>query len=165
MGQIWIVKEDQLAGHQKRKVELYYQITGAKTGQYLNPFPRTVTGYDATDFTQAKIDTLLGSSGEFDASTGFASVAMGTDAMGIVLDCAGQVDFDADNMIEVFAQLGSTFTGGSARGQTAVLPNTLAAPVRMQISSKGNVGIQIVLTGLDAATTGMIHVVMYLVLK
>lgn len=147
---------DSLASHQKVNLALAYKITGAKTGAFLNPTPQCIVGYDAADFTQAACDALLGTTNEFITTTAFASVAMGTDAMGIIINLGAQAAVIADCFLEINANLAGTGTADVVQGQTSALPNTLAAPARMQIGANGNVAIQFVKTGLDAAASGII---------
>lgn len=156
-----VYKNSALAMHQvDAEIVLMYKITGAKTGSWLPFAPQVLVGYDTgAPLAQADIDALLGSSNEFVAATAFGSTAMGTDALGIVLNCDGQVVYGDAGYARVEGVLGSTSVNlGPVQVQTSALPNTLAAPIRCQVSSAGNLALQIVATGLDAATAGLLVV-------
>lgn len=158
---------DVLEAHQVDScIELMYQITGAKAGKFMGFIPHALVGYDTgAPLDQASIDALLGSSSEFVAATAFGATAMGTDALGLVLDLQGQAAYVASGYMEVVANIGGTCTVQVVQPQITALPNTLAAPARLQISSVGNVAAQIVVSGLDAATAGMLLIRLGLKLK
>lgn len=169
---LYQLKNDLLQAHQKSgEFFFFYDITGAKTGKLWTPQPNIIVGYDTGDFTQAACDALLGSTNEFVTATAFGSTAMGTDALGFILNCDGQLKSQAattltisgnsvtscEVLFEVFPLIGTTQTTSiHTKAQTTVLPNSLAAPARLQVSSAGNVAGQIVISGLDAATAGLL---------
>jgi hypothetical protein len=149
--------EDKLASHQKVDIEVAYVITGAKTGRFILPAPLAIVGYDTGDFSQAAIDALLGTTNEFIAATAFGATAMGTDALGLVLGLAGQAAVTAECFMHMSANIGGTAVAVPVvKGQVSALPNTLATSPRMQVGANGNLAIQAVITGLDAATSGMV---------
>lgn len=162
--QVYQMWNDALGAHQKRNFELFYIITGAKTGKFLAPGPQAIVGYDAGDFTQAACDALLGSSSEFVTATAFGSTAMGTDAFGWILNMGtgqssgpqGQAAYSSLGMCKIIANIGGTVSTLLVQTTTAALPNTLAAPARVQVGSSGNLAGQVVVSGLDAATAGFL---------
>lgn len=166
MTKLYQLFEDKLASHEKVCVELAYNITGAKAGSFILPSPSAIIGYDSSDFTQSAIDALLGTTNEFIAGTAFGSTAMGTDALGLVLNLQGQSAVVSQCYMEVKVAIAGTAAETLiVKGQTSALPNTLASPARMQIGANGNLAAQVVLTGLDAATSGMILFKFYLQMK
>lgn len=152
-----VLLQDLLASHQlDAYVELMYDITGAKTGKFVAIAPHALVGYDTgSPLDQASIDALLGSSNEFVAATAFGSTAMGTDALGIVLDMGGQVAFSSVGYACISGNLaGVAIAHPLVAMQTSALPNTLPTSIRCQVSAAGNLALQIVVSGLDAATSG-----------
>ena len=148
----FILVNDSLARHQKAHIELIYNITGAKAGKFAVLAPQALVAYDASTITQTQIDALLGSTNEFLASV-FTSTAMGTDALGIVLNCGGQIA--AVHSVEIRSLADSANAG--QLGVVAALTNaSLAAIARIEKSALGNLGLQLVVTGLDAATSGQL---------
>ena len=157
----YILVNDALARHQKASIELIYNITGAKTGKFAPLAPQALVAYDASTITQAQIDALLGSTNEFLASV-FTSTAMGTDALGLVLDCGGQIA--AIHSFEI-RSLADT-TQASQLGSVAALSNaSLASVARIEKSALGNLGLQLVVTGLDAAVAGQLVIKILVDLK
>jgi hypothetical protein len=148
----FILVNDSLARHQKAHIELIYNITGAKAGKFAVLAPQALVAYDASTITQTQIDALLGSTNEFLASV-FTSTAMGTDALGIVLNCGGQIA--SVQSVEIRSLADSAQAG--QLGVVAALTNaSLAAIARIEKSALGNLGLQLVVTGLDAATSGQL---------
>jgi hypothetical protein len=159
----FILVNDSLARHQKASIELIYNITGAKTGKFAVLAPQALVAYDAvtTATFQAQIDALLGSTNEFLASV-FTSTAMGTDALGLVLDCGGQIA--AVHSVEIRSLADSAQAG--QLGVVAALTNaSLAAIARIEKSALGNLGLQLVVTGLDAAVAGQLVIKILVDLK
>lgn len=157
----FILTNDSLARHQKASIELIYNITGAKAGKFAALAPQALVAYDSGGITQAQINELLGSVLEFDAAD-FTGGAMGTDALGIVLDCGGQIA--AVHSVEI-RSLADT-TQASQLGAVAPLVNTsLAAIPRIEKSALGNLGLQCVVTGLDLAVAGQLVIKILVDLK
>jgi hypothetical protein len=157
----FILTNDSLARHQKASIELVYNITGAKAGKFAVLAPRALVAYDASTITQAAIDALLDSVNEILASV-FTSTAMGTDALGLVLDCGGQIA--AVHSVEI-RSLADT-TQASQLGSVAALSNaSLATVARIEKSALGNLGLQLVVTGLDAAVAGQLVIKILVDLK
>ena len=148
--------------HQPNEVlEVMYKITGAKTGEIIGPTGFSTIGYDTPGSAtaalgQTTIDNLLSSTNEFVAATAFGATAMGTDAIGFVFNLGGQAKYTDEGYLEIIGNLGGTSFSDCVQIQTTALANTLAAPARLQVSSAGNVAGQYVLTGLDAATAGIL---------
>ena len=157
----FILANDSLARHQKASIELIYNITGAKAGKFAPLAPQALVAYDASTITQAQIDALLGSVNEFDAAD-FTGAAMGTDALGLVLDCGGQIA--AVHSVEI-QSLADT-AQASQLGSVAALSNaSLAAIARIEKSALGNLGLQLVVTGLDVAVAGQLVIKILVDLK
>lgn len=143
----YIFKNDALARHQKASIDLVVDTKGLK---FVGAQAQAIIGASATPFTQTAIDALLGSTNEF-LSASFGSTGMGLDALALVLNCDGQIKSVA--AVEVLSL--SDSTAQSQLGGAAAIANTLAAVPRVEVSSLGNVAVQCVITGLDAATTGL----------
>lgn len=157
----YILANDSLARHQKASIELIYNITGAKAGKFAPLAPQALVAYDASVITQGAIDALLGSTNEFLASV-FTGTAMGTDALGLVLDCDGQIA--AVHSVEI-QSLADT-AQASQLGSVAALTNaSLAAIARVEKSALGNLGLQLVVTDLDTATSGQLLIKILVDLK
>jgi hypothetical protein len=157
----FILTNDSLARHQKASIELIYNITGAKTGKFAVLAPRALVAYDTAVITQAAIDALLDSVNEILASV-FTSTAMGTDALGIVLDCGGQIA--AVHSVEI-QSLADTTQASQLGLVTALVNTSLAAVARIEKSALGNLGLQLVVTGLDAAVAGQLVIKILVDLK
>lgn len=157
----FILANDSLARHQKASIELIYNITGAKAGKFAPLAPQALVAYDASVITQAAIDALLGSTNEILASV-FTSTAMGTDALGLVLDCGGQIA--TVHSVEI-QSLADTAQAGQLGAVTALTNASLAAVARIEKSALGNLGLQLVVTGLDAATSGQLVIKILVDLK
>jgi hypothetical protein len=162
----YILANDSLARHQKASIDLIYNITGAKAGKFVALPPQALVAYDASVITQAAIDALLGSVLEFDAAD-FTSTAMGTDALGLVLDCGGQIAAVHGIKIHALTDDGAGAVAQATQlGKVAPLVNTsLAAIARVEKSALGNLGVQMVVTGLDAATSGQLQISILVDLK
>ena len=157
----FILANDALARHQKQSIELIYNVTGAKTGAFAQLPPQALLAYDAsTTITQAAINALLGSTLEFDAAD-FGTTAQGTDAIGIVLNCGGQIA--KVHGIEIMALAGSTQS--QQVGLVAAMADTLPTIARVELSALGNLALQAVVTDLDAATVGQVVIKLHVELK
>ena len=157
----YILANDALARHQKACIELIYDITGAKAGKFVTLPPQALVGYDTATFTQGAIDALLGSSLEFDAAD-FGSTSMGLDALGIVLNCGGQIA--AVHGVEI-QSLADTAQASQLGVVAAMTNGSLAATPRVEKSALGNLALQMVVTGLDAAVAGKLVIKIYVDLK
>lgn len=167
MSTLPLLVSDALGRHQGYFLNLFFAISAAKTIAFIgSDVPQATFGFDAPGSAtaalgQTTIDNLLGSVNEVLAATAFGSTALGTDAFGFVLACEGQIK--EVKSIRVLSNIG---TGGadvnaSAAGQTTALPNTLPAFARVQKTSGGNIAGQVVLTGLDAATAGLVQIQLF----
>ncbi len=165
------LKNEKLAKSQYPTIDTILTITGAKTfadQNYPSQSP-ILFGYDSTDLTQTKVEAFLGHTSAIVCATAFGSTAMGTDVLGFVIDMTG---VDPGNPgagqaasisgVEAFFTTGSGAQALSALwvpGSRTALPNTLASAVA--VSSDGDIYGHLVLTGLDAATAGYIHLRWY----
>jgi len=158
----YILSNDSLARHQKASIDLIYIPTGAKAGKFAPLAPQALVAYDnAGSPSQAQVDALLGTSSEFVAATVFGSTALGTDAIAMILDCNGQIA--AVHSIEIKSVLGTT--QASQIGAPVALADTLPVNPRVQLGASGNLALQAVLTGLDAATAGVLLISILVDLK
>jgi hypothetical protein len=157
----FILVNDSLARHQKAHIELIYNITGAKAGKFAPGTPQALVAYDASTITQAQIDALLGSTNEFLASV-FTSTAMGTDALGIVLDCGGQIA--SVQSVEI-RSLADSAQAGQLGAVTPLINTSLPTIARIEKSALGNLGLQLLVTGLDVAVAGQLVIKILVDLK
>ena len=145
-----------IANHQPEIIDLVFKITGAKTVAPVSPGPEVIVGFDASAFTQALSDALLGTGDIPAVTTSFGSTRMGTDAFGVIIGMEG----NAKELIAVesIVQLGTgASVVSSCVGSTTALTDALANKAAFVITSLGNVYGSITVTGLDAATAGFIH--------
>lgn len=133
---------------------LLYKITGAKTIE--DRAANAAQVFFDTGITQATVDAFLGTTNEI-LIAGFGSTAMGTDGFGGVIDMGGQCALLEAVRVRLLAGTSSaTATQAVAWGSTTALPNTLTSDA--QLGANGNVGFHAVVSGIDAATAGMIEV-------
>lgn len=106
--------------------------------------------------TQATIDAFLGSSTEVNYLN-FDATSMGTDALGIIVNMAGQVK--SLEYVEFIMRSGTGNVTTVRRYATAadVMVNTQLAVAEAEKSSSGNVSARCVITSLDS-TTGYLTV-------
>lgn len=172
-------KNEKLARSQYEVIDNIITITGAKTyADQAYPYPAPVLyGYDTADLTQTKVEAFLGHTSLITAATSFGSTALGTDALGFVIDMGAlisvQTGVSANGQAQFVAGLEVEYTTSAAAAAvsgvwvpgvtTNPLPNTLAAAVTA--SPDGDVYGHVVLTGLDAATAGYVHLRWYLVCR
>ena len=113
-----------------------------------------IVGHDAGDFTQAASDALIGTNDISNVTTAFGSTAMGTDALGFIINLGGQAA--ALEAIIVTAYLSAVVV---AYAPPTTVGNTLAN--QAAVTTAGNVYGHVVLTGLDAGTCRVRVQVMY----
>ena len=152
--QLW---SDKLGRSQQAEILLYLE-RDASAGSFSiqNDVPAEVS---AGAITQATIDALLGSSSEVDADK-FDATAQGTDALGFVIDCGGQVR----KVISMEAYDYGTGAGNSIN-QADLTASTLAAGC--EVSSSGNIAGRAVISGMDAntSTDGLVKIRILVELK
>lgn len=112
----------------------------------------------AANFTQALIDSFLGTTSEFAVTTAFGATAMGTDQFGFVLNCQGMAASAAWVTASLTLVSGAAGVVSSTNGQgtvTTVLPNTLTSGVA--VTTGGNIyGRQIVAGEAGATGTSLL---------
>jgi hypothetical protein len=149
---------DKLERGEATKTNLLYRITGAKTMTDLSG--NAAKWYFDTAPTQAVIDAFLGTTNEILAA-GYGTTALGTDAVGFLIDMGGQCASLINIEIRVFSGTSTaTKTGALAWGSSTALPNTLTTDA--QLGANGNIGCHFVCTGLDAITDGLVELVINL---
>jgi len=158
---------EKLAKSQPRIIELAYQITAAKTVSPLPQGSESFTSFDA--ITQAQLDAYTGVANDF-LTASFDATAMGTDAFGGVVRMSGSpsVTGQAFSLLKMEAKLMSgtglgTIAERGALGATGLTASTLESAC--SISASGNFGFKLLLTGLDALTSGLIIVRFYWISK
>jgi hypothetical protein len=168
------LKNEKLAQSQYSTLDVMLSITGAKTNadnNYPYKFP-ALFGYDSTDLTQTLVEAFLGHTSQIVCATAFGSTAMGTDALGFVIDMGAAISVQtglssggqASQVSGIYVQAALTSTASAAvapvtawvPGSRSALPNTLASAIA--VSPEGDLYGHVVITGLDAATAGFVQI-------
>jgi hypothetical protein len=145
--------QDKLGRTNPHCVVFNFKITGAKAVSQLPAGLPVLTSFDAIA-SQAVIDDFLGTTNEF-LLAAFDATAMGTDAFACIVNMAGQVD--TLYAVEAYFDDGTQVANAiAAAGLTA---STLA--YEAATGANGNMAVRVVLTGLDAATSGILSIKMY----
>jgi len=152
---------------QPRILELCYSITAGKT---VSPLPQGADSlYSFDTITQAQLDAYTGTASEF-AAASFDATSMGTDAFGGVVRMSGSPSLYAQgfSLMKMEAKLMSgtgfgTIAERGALGATGLTASTLESACSM--STLGNFGFKLLLSGLDALTSGLIIVRFYWISK
>jgi len=153
----YIFKNDSLGRHQLAYIDLLVDAKGLK---FIGAQAQAIIGVAATPFTQAAINALLESTNEF-LTADFGSTAMGTDAIALILNCDGQIA--KVHAVEIISAVDTTQQ--AQIGAAAAMANTLPGNPRVAVSSLGNVAVQAVITGLDAAAAGIAAIRIHCELK
>ena len=144
--------QDKIGRNNPHVVQFLFQITAAKTVSQLPQGTPTLTSFDAIA-SQSVIDDFLGTTNEFLAAQ-FDATAMGVDAFACICNFGGQGDAlyaveayvdDLTTRVEKSLPSVATLTSSSLTNQCAVGAN-------------GNLAVRLVMTGLDALTSGIISV-------
>lgn len=153
--------QEKLGKTQPRVLELAWNITGAKAVTSLPQGIPVLYSFDA--LTQAQIDAFLTtpvvtSTNEF-LEAQFDATSMGTNAFGGIIAMAGQVD----SVLWIDSQCNlDTTTDGLVHNSDASIAtltsSALADNIQVAVSSSGNLGFKQTVTGLDAATEGLIRI-------
>lgn len=140
---------EKLPKTQPRMLKLVYQINGAKDATEVVPGGAALVGFDA--ITQAAINAHLGTSSEFTTAQ-FDATSMGTNAFGGVINMAGQ----CQRVVYMDARFVDTTEQDSeiVKVSDSLTDSTLQTEVAA--GANGNIGFKAELTGVDAATSGMI---------
>jgi hypothetical protein len=153
--------QEKLGLTQARILNFTWEITGAKAVTETPQGIPVLYSFDA--ITQAQIDAFLTtpfstSSSEFDGDA-FDATSMGTNAFGGIIDMRGQA-MDAI-WIDSQCNLDPTTDGlvHNSDVKVATLSTTaLADNIEVAVSSAGNLAFKQTVTGLDAATDGLIRI-------
>lgn len=160
---------DAIQASQYQELVFAWSITGAKAASLLNAGAPIAHTFDAGLDTLAEITAALPNmtTDEFTAATAWGSTAMGTDAFGFVIDMSGEYGAATGQARRVrFVECHVSGTASSVpliaafAGQQTALTNALTN--QCTVGSLGNIGGHIVVTGLDALTSGLILLRIYL---
>jgi len=147
--------QDRIGKTNPHVVQFMYQITAAKTVSQLPQGTPTLTSFDALA-SQAVIDDFLGTTNEFLLAQ-FDATSLGLDAFGCIVNFGGQADQlymvegyvdDLTTRVEKAMPAVTTLTSSSLTNQCAKGAN-------------GNMAARLVMTGLDALTSGIIVIKFY----
>jgi hypothetical protein len=156
-----------LAASQPHELKFFFTVTsGAVTQLLTKDLPPIIFGTAAADFTQAAVNALLSpdaagndysstSIAEIDTTVAFGATAMGTDAFGLVVYCANQVD----NVAGIRAELYPGTEDSKFAPKVLSLPDTLTAGVL--VTPAGNLAARIIPTGLDSGTGTMVVTIFF----
>lgn len=132
-------------------LDYVFEITAAKT---VKAVPSVLTAFDAIS-SQSVIDSFLGTTNEFLVAA-FDSTSMGTDAFAMIINMGGQ----AKSVVKVDAMLytaaGAVTSEKHVLSSAALTASTLETKIAK--GADGDIGVKLVLTDLDSATSGHIHV-------
>jgi hypothetical protein len=131
-----------------------YQITGTKTISQLEG-NASYPSFDAIS-TQAKIDTFLGTTSEFNYLA-FDATSMGTDTWGAIIDMQGQVASLLYVQVMLSSGTGGVTTVFNKMAPLSTLTNTTNQS-ECALGANGNVALKFLSTGLDSVAAGFIEV-------
>lgn len=149
-----IYYSDSVQRSQVLTLDLWYKITAAKTVTSYNK-NAAISSFDAVA-SQAVINDYLGTVDEFLVAA-FDATAMGTDAFAVIANMGGQA-------AELVSAQASTYSGTDgltvvAAGVMSVSALTASShTAQAALGAYGNLAARFVLTGVDALTSGAIHV-------
>jgi hypothetical protein len=146
--------QDKLGKANPHCVQFLWQITAAQTISQIPQGTPVLTTFAAIA-SQSTIDDFLGTTNEFLIAQ-FDATAMGVDSFGCIVNMAKQADelyaaeafFDNGTLVQRVIPSVATLTSSSLSTQAAV-------------GSYGNLAMRAVLTGLDAATSGILGMNFY----
>lgn len=156
------VPDDRLKRSQYDEVKFDFSITAAKTAsQFTLQNAPLLLMFDTGDKAQADADLLLGTANDVVYATSFSSTSLGTDAIGFMV-----AHGSAKKAIACFATYRGTvgdtttvlvnFVGEGA--VTTTLPSALSN--KFAVTPAGNLYGKLVITGIDACTTGTLQIVL-----
>lgn len=137
-----------------RELILMYNITGAKTSVLRPVGGPVLTVYDAIA-AQSTIDNFLGTTNEFTISQ-FDATAMGTDAVAGIINMTGQAKYLCGVTASLYSSTNFATLGASTSVGTGLTASTLAT--ESALGAYGNMAFRVILTGLDALTSGVLVV-------
>lgn len=148
---------DSIQRSQPLKLDFVFPITAAKT---VSQIPGTLTAFDAIA-SQAIIDAFLATSSEFLVAA-FDATSMGTDAFAVLLNLGGATG-QCKEVTKI--DITSYTAAGAVSAELHLLPvaSLTSTSLTSQIAkgASGNVALRMILTGVDALTSGHIHVEVY----
>ena len=145
---------DQLGKVVPNRLRLQWTITAAKTVSAAVANSASLVAFDAVA-SQAVIDALLGTTSEF-ALAAFDATAMGTDAFAAIVNMGGQAK-------KLLGCRASFYTGSngltSVKSGVASVTTLTASSLTAQcaLGASGNLAARVILTGVDALTSGIIE--------
>ncbi len=148
---LWSEKQQ---GSALQVTDFVFTITGAKT---ITPIPGAMVVFDAIA-AQTTIDTFLGTSSEF-VIAAFDATAMGTDAVGVIVDMGGQSKSIAKMDAVLYTAAGAITDEKHVLKAASLTASSLTTQIANGAS--GNQALRVILTGVDAATSGHLHVSIY----
>jgi len=158
-----VLKSDALQLRQFNELKFQFNITGAKTAALCTPQKGSplAFGFDAGgDLTTASLNSFLGLTGDVVGDTAFGSTAMGTDALGFVINMEGQAKkavFMRATVVTTAGGTPATVEIGKEGVSTAL---TDALSIAYAVSPAGNLYGRIIASNLDSGTAGFIELVL-----
>lgn len=146
---------DKLGDTQPWAMRFVYEINGAKDISLVVPGSPIYHSFDAIA-AQATIDDFLGTTDEFTIAQ-FDATALGVDAIGGFV----RMDKQASKGVKMRAALlsgadGSTVVEDNVKFVSSLTDSSLTT--QAAVGADGNIGWRAVITGLDAATAGLVVV-------
>lgn len=147
--------QDRIGKNNPHVVQFMYQITAAKTVSQLPQGTPTLTSFDALA-SQAVIDDFLGTTNEFLLAQ-FNAVSLGVDAFGLICNFGKQ----CDELFMVEAYVDDLTTRVEASFPAVATLTSSSLTTQCAKGAEGNMAARLILTGLDALTSGIIVVKFY----
>lgn len=144
--------QDKIGRNNPHVVQFLFKITAAKT---ITPVPQgtpVLTAFDAIA-SQATIDDFLGTTNEFLVAQ-FDATAMGTDAFAVICNFGKQAD--ELYAVEAYADDLAARVDVSIPSVTTLTSSSLTSQCAK--GADGNIATRLILTGVDAMTSGLISV-------
>lgn len=151
-----IYKSADLQRYEHGLIDLYLQMSAGAPSLLGSMIGYPVAMGCATNagaLTQTAIDTFLGSTNEVIAGTAFGATAMGTDSLGFVINCGGQIA--SAQIMEAWLWVATEIADAVFVSSSAL---TDALTTAFAVTTAGNLYGRVVLAGLDAATTTPVHI-------
>ncbi len=158
-----IYYNDQFGKVIPRRLQLEYNITGAKAASAIVPNSGTMVFFDALS-TQAQIDNFLGSTNEF-LLVAFDSTAMGADAFGGLVNMCGQAK-KVTQMQAYCYSASNTIVTRQTQAASALTASSLTTQVA--VGADGNVAFRVDFGNspdFDGLTAGTIVIDLYWISK
>lgn len=144
--------QDKIGRNNPHVVQFMFQITAAKTVSQLPQGTPVLTSFDALA-SQAVIDSFLGTTNEFLLAQ-FDATSLGVDAFGCIVNFGRQADqlYAVEAYVDDLTTRVDVAMAASTTLSSSSLTNGCAK------GADGNIAARLVMTGLDALTSGILSI-------